>query len=77
VPGDGSQGHRVRGGPGATADPGGGSWSHETHDGSGAALCRETRAAGHMCMCAHLIFCLDLNLVRGVSGFQGIDIHAV
>jgi hypothetical protein len=77
VPGDGSRGHGARGGPGATVDPGGGSWSHEAHGGSGAALCRETRAVGHTGMCAHLIFCLDLNLIRGVSGLQGTDIHAV
>jgi hypothetical protein len=56
VPGDGSRGHGARGGPGATAGPGGGSWSYEACGGSGAVLCQEMRAMGHMGMCGRLVF---------------------
>jgi hypothetical protein len=65
VPGDESRGHEARGGPGAAAGPGGGSWSHEARGGSGAALCQDTGAVGHAGMYTHLVFCLDLELVRG------------
>jgi hypothetical protein len=58
LPGDGSRGHGTRDGPGAIAGPGGGSWNHEAHGGSGAALCQETRAVGHAVMCACLVFYL-------------------
>jgi hypothetical protein len=45
--------------------PGGGSWSHEARDDSGATLCQETGAVGHADMCNRLVFRLDLELVHG------------
>jgi hypothetical protein len=65
VLGDGRWGHGAHGCPGAAAGPGGGSWSQEARGGSRAALCQETGAVGHVGMCAHLVFRLDLELVRG------------
>jgi hypothetical protein len=61
------------GGPGAILGPGGRSWSHGACGGPGAAMCQEMGAAGHVAMCARLVFRFDLEIVRGVSGLQGTD----
>jgi hypothetical protein len=58
---DGSRGHVAHASPEAVVGPGGGSWSHEARGGSGAVLCQETGAVGHVGMC--IVF--DLKLVRG------------
>jgi hypothetical protein len=73
VLGDGSRGHGARGGTGAAPGPGGRSWSHEAHGSSRAALCQETGVdtMRHLGMFAHLVFRLDMELVRGGIQYLG------